>query len=159
MILGRVLDHCCFIKSGQFLLCRGIIKHSELHIWLHGSFGLNYRQCLPLLYFQEHEKRCWSVDFNLMDPKLLASGSDDAKGKWGATSDRIGPTSSSLLCYNLFYIYPQRNVDASVFVFQWNYGQPISTTQWPASRPKPMSAVLSSVQPRGIIWPLAVQVR
>lgn len=32
------------------------------------------------LLFQEHEKRCWSVDFNLMDPKLLASGSDDAKG-------------------------------------------------------------------------------
>lgn len=31
-------------------------------------------------YMQEHEKRCWSVDFNLMDPKLLASGSDDAKG-------------------------------------------------------------------------------
>ncbi|KAF7241319.1 E3 ubiquitin-protein ligase COP1 [Varanus komodoensis] len=30
--------------------------------------------------YQEHEKRCWSVDFNLMDPKLLASGSDDAKG-------------------------------------------------------------------------------
>uniref|UniRef100_A0A8C6JUX7 Uncharacterized protein n=1 Tax=Melopsittacus undulatus TaxID=13146 RepID=A0A8C6JUX7_MELUD len=29
--------------------------------------------------YQEHEKRCWSVDFNLMDPKLLASGSDDAK--------------------------------------------------------------------------------
>lgn len=31
--------------------------------------------------FQEHEKRCWSVDFNRMDPKLIASGSDDAKGK------------------------------------------------------------------------------
>ena len=31
-------------------------------------------------YFQEHEKRCWSVDFNKMDPKLLASGSDDSKG-------------------------------------------------------------------------------
>ena len=30
--------------------------------------------------FQEHEKRCWSVDFNKMDPKLLASGSDDSKG-------------------------------------------------------------------------------
>lgn len=30
--------------------------------------------------FQEHEKRCWSVDFNHVDPKLLASGSDDAKG-------------------------------------------------------------------------------
>lgn len=35
-----------------------------------------------LLSVQEHEKRCWSVDFNLMDPKLLASGSDDAKGNW-----------------------------------------------------------------------------
>jgi len=35
-----------------------------------------------MLYFvlQEHEKRCWSVDFNHVDPKLLASGSDDAKG-------------------------------------------------------------------------------
>jgi len=31
--------------------------------------------------FQEHEKRCWSVDFNRMDPKLLASGSDDSKVK------------------------------------------------------------------------------
>lgn len=29
--------------------------------------------------YQEHEKRCWSVDFNRMDPKLLASGSDDSK--------------------------------------------------------------------------------
>lgn len=35
---------------------------------------------LSSFYNQEHEKRCWSVDFNLMDPKLLASGSDDAKG-------------------------------------------------------------------------------
>lgn len=31
--------------------------------------------------FQEHEKRCWSVDFNTVDPNLIASGSDDAKGK------------------------------------------------------------------------------
>ncbi|XP_076804037.1 E3 ubiquitin-protein ligase COP1-like [Clavelina lepadiformis] len=29
--------------------------------------------------FQEHEKRCWSVDFNSVDPRLLASGSDDAR--------------------------------------------------------------------------------
>jgi E3 ubiquitin-protein ligase RFWD2 len=29
--------------------------------------------------FQEHERRCWSVDFNSVDPKLLASGSDDHK--------------------------------------------------------------------------------
>lgn len=38
---------------------------------------LQYCSCFSQ---QEHEKRCWSVDFNLMDPKLLASGSDDAKG-------------------------------------------------------------------------------
>lgn len=37
-------------------------------------------QCFSCFSKQEHEKRCWSVDFNLMDPKLLASGSDDAKG-------------------------------------------------------------------------------
>nr|CAB3232856.1 ZF(RING)-30 zinc finger protein [Phallusia mammillata] len=30
---------------------------------------------------QEHEKRCWSVDFNTVDPRLLASGSDDARVK------------------------------------------------------------------------------
>ncbi|XP_065829192.1 E3 ubiquitin-protein ligase COP1-like [Oscarella lobularis] len=38
--------------------------------------------------FQEHEKRCWSVDFNSIDPKLLVSGSDDAKVKiWSTDSD------------------------------------------------------------------------
>lgn len=38
--------------------------------------------------FQEHEKRCWSVDFNRMDPKMIASGSDDAKVKlWATTSE------------------------------------------------------------------------
>lgn len=31
--------------------------------------------------FQEHEKRCWSVDFSDMDTKLIASGSDDARVK------------------------------------------------------------------------------
>ncbi|OQR78480.1 ubiquitin-protein ligase E3B-like [Tropilaelaps mercedesae] len=31
--------------------------------------------------FQEHEKRCWSVDFNKVDTKILASGSDDTKVK------------------------------------------------------------------------------
>ncbi|XP_048587008.1 E3 ubiquitin-protein ligase COP1-like isoform X2 [Nematostella vectensis] len=36
--------------------------------------------------FQEHEKRCWSVDFNHVDPKLLASGSDDAKVKLWSTN-------------------------------------------------------------------------
>lgn len=31
--------------------------------------------------FQEHEKRCWSVDFNNVDTRLVASGSDDARVK------------------------------------------------------------------------------
>jgi len=35
--------------------------------------------------FQEHEKRCWSVDFNSVDPRLIASGSDDAKVKLWST--------------------------------------------------------------------------
>ncbi len=35
--------------------------------------------------FQEHEKRCWSVDFNLVNTKLLASGSDDTKVKLWST--------------------------------------------------------------------------
>lgn len=39
--------------------------------------------------FQEHEKRCWSVDFNKMDPNLLASGSDDSKVKlWYTNQER-----------------------------------------------------------------------
>ncbi|XP_072045173.1 E3 ubiquitin-protein ligase COP1-like isoform X2 [Amphiura filiformis] len=42
--------------------------------------------------FQEHEKRCWSVDFNRVDPKLLASGSDDAKVKLWATNQEHSVT-------------------------------------------------------------------
>jgi len=38
--------------------------------------------------FQEHEKRCWSVDFNQVDTKLIASGSDDARVKlWTVNSN------------------------------------------------------------------------
>ena len=36
--------------------------------------------------FQEHEKRCWSVDFNLVDTNLIASGSDDARVKLWSTN-------------------------------------------------------------------------
>ncbi len=36
--------------------------------------------------YQEHEKRCWSVDFNEVDTKLLASGSDDARVKLWSTN-------------------------------------------------------------------------
>uniref|UniRef100_A0A336LHD4 CSON013668 protein n=1 Tax=Culicoides sonorensis TaxID=179676 RepID=A0A336LHD4_CULSO len=31
---------------------------------------------------QEHDKRCWSVDFNEIDTRLLVSGSDDARVKF-----------------------------------------------------------------------------
>lgn len=38
--------------------------------------------------YQEHEKRCWSVDFNKLDTKLIASGSDDSKVKiWSTNMD------------------------------------------------------------------------
>ncbi|XP_044739270.1 E3 ubiquitin-protein ligase COP1-like [Chrysoperla carnea] len=38
--------------------------------------------------FQEHEKRCWSVDFNNVDTRLIASGSDDARVKlWSINVD------------------------------------------------------------------------
>lgn len=39
--------------------------------------------------FQEHDKRCWSVDFNYVDTRLIASGSDDTKVKlWALNVDR-----------------------------------------------------------------------
>ena len=38
--------------------------------------------------FQEHEKRCWSVDFNRVDSHLIASGSDDSRVKiWSLNSE------------------------------------------------------------------------
>ena len=41
-----------------------------------------------LRVFQEHEKRCWSVDFNRMDSHLMASGSDDSRVKiWSLNAE------------------------------------------------------------------------
>lgn len=37
--------------------------------------------------FHEHEKRCWSVDFNDVDSRLIASGSDDARVKLWTLND------------------------------------------------------------------------
>lgn len=37
--------------------------------------------------FNEHEKRCWSVDFNNIEARLIASGSDDARVKLWSTND------------------------------------------------------------------------
>lgn len=39
--------------------------------------------------YREHEKRCWSVDFNRADAGLMASGSDDSRVKlWTLNQDR-----------------------------------------------------------------------
>ncbi|KAJ3190985.1 coatomer subunit alpha [Irineochytrium annulatum] len=41
---------------------------------------------VSLRTYEEHEKRCWSVDFCKNDPMLIASGGDDAKVKvWSTT--------------------------------------------------------------------------
>lgn len=38
--------------------------------------------------FHEHEKRCWSVDFNDIDSRLIASGSDDSRVKlWSLNNE------------------------------------------------------------------------
>lgn len=41
----------------------------------------------PTRTFNEHEKRCWSVDFNNIEARLIASGSDDARVKLWSTQD------------------------------------------------------------------------
>lgn len=39
--------------------------------------------------FQEHEKRCWSVDFNDIDTRVIASGSDDGRVKlWSLNQEQ-----------------------------------------------------------------------
>uniref|UniRef100_A0A4W3GYA7 COP1 E3 ubiquitin ligase n=2 Tax=Callorhinchus milii TaxID=7868 RepID=A0A4W3GYA7_CALMI len=88
--------------------------------------------------YQEHEKRCWSVDFNLMDPKLLASGSDDAKVKlWSTNLDnsvasieakanvccvKFSPTSMYHLAFgcadHCVHYYDLRNTKQPIMVFK-----------------------------------------
>ncbi|XP_067894107.1 E3 ubiquitin-protein ligase COP1 isoform X1 [Heterodontus francisci] len=88
--------------------------------------------------YQEHEKRCWSVDFNLMDPKLLASGSDDAKVKlWSTNLDnsvasieakanvccvKFSPTSRYHLAFgcadHCVHYYDLRNTKQPIMVFK-----------------------------------------
>ncbi|XP_075918935.1 E3 ubiquitin-protein ligase COP1-like [Petromyzon marinus] len=88
--------------------------------------------------FQEHEQRCWSVDFNLMDPEILASGSDDTKVKlWSTHMDasvacieantnvccvKFSPTSRyhlALACADhCVHYYDLRNTELPVTVFK-----------------------------------------
>ncbi|KAF8792668.1 E3 ubiquitin-protein ligase COP1-like [Argiope bruennichi] len=88
--------------------------------------------------FQEHEKRCWSVDFNKVDTHLIASGSDDAKVKLWATNMehsfatleakanvccvKFNPDSRNYLAFgsadHCVHYYDLRNASQSVEVFK-----------------------------------------
>jgi E3 ubiquitin-protein ligase RFWD2 len=55
--------------------------------------------------YKEHEKRCWTVQFNNVDPHLMASGSDDGKVKlWTLNASQSVCTIDARVnvCYYLF---------------------------------------------------------
>lgn len=88
--------------------------------------------------FQEHEKRCWSVDFNEVDTRLIASGSDDARVKlWSLNMEhsvasleakanvccvKFNPRSSSHLAFgsadHCVHYYDLRNMKEALCVFK-----------------------------------------
>ncbi|VDN59224.1 unnamed protein product [Dracunculus medinensis] len=54
----------------------------NIHIW-------DTKQCKDVKFYKEHQRRCWSVEFNQIDPHIMASGSDDAKVKlWSLNCSR-----------------------------------------------------------------------
>ncbi|KZC05946.1 E3 ubiquitin-protein ligase RFWD2 [Dufourea novaeangliae] len=88
--------------------------------------------------FQEHEKRCWSVDFNDVDTRLIASGSDDARVKlWSLNHDhsvasleakanvccvKFNPRSSCHLAFgsadHCVHYYDLRNMKEALCIFK-----------------------------------------
>lgn len=86
----------------------------------------------------EHEKRCWSVDFNEVDTRLIASGSDDARVKLWSTNDdhsiatleakanvccvKFNPKSSCHLAFGSadhdVHYYDLRNMSKALCVFK-----------------------------------------
>ncbi|XP_034943967.1 E3 ubiquitin-protein ligase COP1-like isoform X1 [Chelonus insularis] len=88
--------------------------------------------------FQEHEKRCWSVDFNDVDTRLIASGSDDARVKlWSLNMDhsvasleakanvccvKFNPRSSCHLAFgsadHCVHYYDLRNMREALCIFK-----------------------------------------
>ncbi|KAJ9583054.1 hypothetical protein L9F63_022596, partial [Diploptera punctata] len=88
--------------------------------------------------FQEHEKRCWSVDFNDVDTRLIASGSDDARVKlWSLNTDhsvasleakanvccvKFNPRSSCHLAFgsadHCVHYYDLRNMKEALSIFK-----------------------------------------
>lgn len=91
-----------------------------------------------LISYQEHQKRCWSVDFNKVDTKIVASGSDDATvmlwstdmahsvGKIEAIANVCSVKFNPCERYNLafgsadhcVYYYDLRNTKAAVNIFK-----------------------------------------
>uniref|UniRef100_A0A0N5ART3 RING-type domain-containing protein n=1 Tax=Syphacia muris TaxID=451379 RepID=A0A0N5ART3_9BILA len=112
--------------------------------------------------YQEHEKRCWTVQFNSIDPLLMASGSDDAKVRlWSLSSDRsvatinanvnvccvcFSPISSYHLVFGgtdrSIHLYDLRNISKAVNVFQGHY-KPISYVKY-VTRNEVVSAATDS---------------
>ncbi|XP_031842608.1 E3 ubiquitin-protein ligase COP1 isoform X1 [Nomia melanderi] len=88
--------------------------------------------------FQEHEKRCWSVDFNDVDTRLIASGSDDTRVKlWSLNNDhsvasleakanvccvKFNPCSSCHLAFgsadHCVHYYDLRNMNEALCIFK-----------------------------------------
>ncbi|CAH0552895.1 unnamed protein product [Brassicogethes aeneus] len=88
--------------------------------------------------FQEHEKRCWSVDFNNVDTRLIASGSDDARVKLYSLNEehsvatleakanvccvKFNPKSQTQLAFgsadHCVHYYDLRNMKEAVAVFK-----------------------------------------
>ncbi|XP_030750221.1 E3 ubiquitin-protein ligase COP1-like isoform X1 [Sitophilus oryzae] len=88
--------------------------------------------------YQEHEKRCWSVDFNCVDTRLIASGSDDARVKLYSLNEahsvatleakanvccvKFNPKSSSHLAFgsadHCVHYYDLRNMKEAVNIFK-----------------------------------------
>jgi E3 ubiquitin-protein ligase RFWD2 len=88
--------------------------------------------------FKEHEKRCWTVQFNNVDPHLMASGSDDAKVKlWSVTCPQsvatidakvnvccvyFSPTNRNNLVFgsadHCVHLYDIRNTSKAVNIFR-----------------------------------------
>lgn len=88
--------------------------------------------------FQEHDKRCWSVNFNAVDVRLIASGSDDARVKlWSLNVDhsiatleakfnvccvRFNPKSSCHLAFgsadHCVHYYDLRNMKEPLSIFK-----------------------------------------
>ncbi|KAF7278277.1 E3 ubiquitin-protein ligase COP1-like isoform X1 [Rhynchophorus ferrugineus] len=88
--------------------------------------------------YQEHEKRCWSVDFNCVDTRLIASGSDDARVKLYSLNEahsvatleakanvccvKFNPKSASHLAFgsadHCVHYYDLRNMKEPVNVFK-----------------------------------------